>query len=114
MQIRKLANTLFVSVICFFSIALMSFTGNGRTKTGGPRKDSSNTSKSFDDFFGTLPGSGLTDGNLPSVPLNPNVVSFVKSFLNREGDSYSSMKDWGKSYFSFLIKFLPGTMYLAS
>jgi membrane-bound lytic murein transglycosylase D len=106
MQIRKLASTLIVSVFCFFSIALMSFTGNGRTKTGGPRKDSSNASKKFDDVLGPVPGSSSPNGNLFGVPLNPNVVSFVKSFLNRESDDYSSMKNWGKSYFAIFDKIL--------
>src|SRR5881227_2994630 len=105
MQIRKLANTLIVSVFCFFSVILMSFTGNGRTKTSsGPKKDSSNASKGFDDVFNSLPGSG--DGNLLSVPLNPSIVSFVKSFINREGNDYSSMRNWGKSYFSLFDKIL--------
>src|SRR3954464_13235713 len=99
MQIRKLANTLLVSVFCFFSVILMSFTGNGRTKTGnGPRKDSSNASKGFDDVFNSLPGSSSGDGNLLSVPVNPRIVSFVKSFIGREGDDYTSMRKWGKSY----------------
>src|SRR3954471_10096739 len=107
MQIRKLANTLLVSVFCFFSVILMSFTGNGRTKANnGPRKDSSNASKGFDDVFSSLPGSPSGDGNLISVPLNPSIVSFVKSFINREKDDYSSMKNWGKSYFSLFDKVL--------
>jgi len=107
MQIRKLANTLLVSVFCFFSVILMSFTGNGRTKTSnGPRKDSSNASKGFDDVFSSLPGYRSGDGNLLSVPLNPSIVSFVKSFINRESDDYSSMKNWGKSYFSLFDKIL--------
>jgi membrane-bound lytic murein transglycosylase D len=107
MQIRKLANTLLVSVICFFSVALMSFTGNGRTKTSnGARKDSSNASKGFDDVFSSLPGSRSGDGNLLSVPLNPSIISFVKSFIGRESDDYSSMKNWGKSYFSLFDKIL--------
>ncbi len=107
MQIRKLANTLIVSVFCFFSVILMSFTGNGRTKTGNsPKKDSSNASKGFDDVFNSLPGSHLEDGNLLSVPLNPSIVSFVKSFINRESYDYSSMRNWGKSYFSLFDKVL--------
>jgi len=107
MQIRKLANTLLVSVFCFFSVILMSFTGNGRTKTSnGPRKDSSNASKGFDDVFSSLPGYRSGDGNLLSVPLNPSIVTFVKSFINRESDDYSSMKNWGKSYFSLFDKIL--------
>jgi len=105
MQIRKLASTLLVSVFCFFSVALMSFSGNGRTKTGGPKKDSSNASKKFDDILGSIPGSP-GDGNLLNVALNPNVVSFVKSFLKREGDDYSSMRNWGKSYFALFDKIL--------
>ena len=107
MQIRKLANTLLVSVFCFFSVILMSFTGNGRTKTGnGPKKDSSNASKGFDDVFNSLPGSHPRDGNLLSVPLNPGIVSFVKSFIKRESDDYGSMRNWGKSYFSLFDKIL--------
>ena len=107
MQIRKLANTLIVSVICFFSVALMSFTGNGRTKTGGARKDSSNASKNHDDVLNGTPGISSPDGSrLLGVPLNPNVVSFVKSFISREGDDYSSMRNWGKSYFSLFDKIL--------
>jgi membrane-bound lytic murein transglycosylase D len=106
MQIRKLANTLLVSVICFFSVTLMSFTGNGRTKTNGPRKDSSNASKSFDDVFNAVPGSAFTDGNLLSVPVNPNVLSFVKSFITKRADEFNNMKDWGKSYFSLFDKVL--------
>src|SRR4051794_15731525 len=107
MQIRKLANTLLVSVFCFFSVILMSFTGNGRTKANnGPRKDSSNASKGFDDVFSSLPGSRSGDGNLLSVPLNPSIISFVKSFISRESDDYSSMKSWGKSHFSLFDKIL--------
>jgi len=107
MQIRKLANTLLVSVFCFFSIVLMSFTGNGRTKTSNsPRKDSSNATKGFEDVFNSFPGSNSSDGNLLSVPVNPSIVSFVKSFINREKDDYSSMKNWGKSYFSLFDKVL--------
>jgi len=107
MQIRKLANTLLVSVFCFFSIVLMSFTGNGRTKTSNsPRKDSSNATKGFEDVFSSFPGSNSSDGNLLSVPVNPSIVSFVKSFINREKDDYSSMKNWGKSYFSLFDKVL--------
>jgi membrane-bound lytic murein transglycosylase D len=107
MQIRKLANTLLVSVFCFFSVILMSFTGNGRTKTGnGPKKDSSNASKGFDDVFNSLPGSDSGNGNLLSVPLNPSIVSFVKSFISRESTDYSSMRNWGKSYFSLFDKIL--------
>ena len=107
MQIRKLANTLIVSVICFFSVALMSFTGNGRTKTSNsPRKDSSNAAKGFEDVFSSLPGSPSGDGNLLSAPLHPGIVSFVKSFINREKDDYSSMSKWGKSYFSLFDKVL--------
>src|SRR5947199_6614565 len=98
MQIRKLANTLIVSVFCFFSVILMSFTGNGRTKTGnGPKKDSSNASKGFDDVFNSLPGSHPEDGNFLSVPLNPGIVSFVKSFIKRVSDDYGSMRNWSKS-----------------
>jgi len=107
MQIRKLANTLLVSVICFFSIVLMSFTGNGRTKTNnGSHKDSSNASKGFDDVLGPTPGSLSDDDNLLGVPLNPGIVSFVKSFINRESTDYSSMRNWGKSYFSLFDKIL--------
>src|SRR5689334_23218744 len=106
MQIRKLANTLLVSVFCFFSVVLMSFTGNGRTKTGGPRKDSSNASKNFDDVFSSLPGSSSVDGNLLNVPLNPNIVSFVKTFIQKRSGEFNNMKDWGKSYFSLFDKVL--------
>src|SRR3954447_16402040 len=107
MQIRKLANTLLVSVFCFFSVAFMSFTGNGRTKTSNDsRKDSSNASKGFDDVFNSLSGSQSGDGNLLSVPLNPSIISFVKSFISRERDDYSSMKRWGSSYFSLFDKIL--------
>ncbi|TKK66960.1 lytic transglycosylase domain-containing protein [Ilyomonas limi] len=106
MQIRKLASALIVSVFCFFSVALMSFTGNGRTKTGGPKKDSSNASKNFDDVLGEMPGTYSVGDGLLRVPLNPNVVSFVKSFIKREGDDYSSMKNWGKSYFALFDKIL--------
>jgi len=85
----------------------MSFTGNGRTKTGnGPKKDSSNASKGFDDVFNSLPGSDSGNGNLLSVPLNPSIVSFVKSFISRESTDYSSMRNWGKSYFSLFDKIL--------
>jgi len=85
----------------------MSFTGNGRTKTSnGPRKDSSNATKGVEDAFNSLPGSISGDGNLLSVPLNPSIVSFVKSFINREKDDYNSMRNWGKSYFSMFDKVL--------
>lgn len=106
MQIRKLANALLTGGFCFFSFTLMSFTDNGRTKTGGSKKDSTASSKDFKDVFGSLHGSVAADGGLLSVPLNPNVISFVSAYLKREGDDYKSMKRWGKSYFDLFDRVL--------
>ncbi len=108
MQIRKLANALITGGFCFFSFMLMSFTDNGRTKTGAPKKDSisSASPKDFKDVFGSLPAVLGADNNILSVPLNPNVVSFVAAYIKREGDDYKSMKRWGKSYFDLFDRVL--------
>ena len=94
-------------VFVFLVFSLMSFTDNGRTKTGTSRKDSITTSsKDFKDVFSSLPESVGVNGSFLSVPLNPNVVSFVTAYLKREGDDYKSMKRWGKSYFDLFDRVL--------
>ncbi len=102
MQLRKLANSFaHLCILCSLCFSLMSFTDGRTPASGDPKKsDSVSLAKNLKSLF---PGTLIPDLAI-SIPLNPIVTPFVTSYLNKEGDGYSKMKVWGKSYFDLFDK----------
>ncbi len=103
MQLRKLANSFaHLCILCSLSLSLMSFTDGKSPSSGDPKKDSVSLAKNSKSLF----SSSLLPDLTITIPLNPIVTPFVTSFLNKQSDSYSKMKVWGKSYFDLFDRIL--------
>jgi len=67
-------------------------------KKGDPYADGNKSLKNIPDYFNT--GEGVS----PQFELNPNVVSFVDNYLEKESYNLESMKKWGERYFTIYEK----------